>query len=159
MKSIVIVNTRYHKIMQVFTLILLIAVYLFLAVYWKQIPDRIPAHFNGQGEIDRWGGKSEILICPAMLFFLYLGMRWVQRKPQLWNTGITVTPANSIYVHRYLKDFLVTINFVVVLIFGVITVYQALGIALPGLFLPLLVVAMTAPIVYVLIQLYRVRNI
>ena len=30
------------------------------------LPDTIPAHFNAAGEVDRWGGKHELLIFPRI---------------------------------------------------------------------------------------------
>ena len=33
----------------------------FLLLFWRRIPGRIPMHYNFAGEIDRWGGKWELL--------------------------------------------------------------------------------------------------
>ena len=32
------------------------------------LPDRIPAHYNAAGAVDRWGSKYEVLIFPVFLF-------------------------------------------------------------------------------------------
>ena len=31
------------------------------------LPDKIPAHYNAAGEVDRWGSKYEMLIFPGLI--------------------------------------------------------------------------------------------
>lgn len=38
---------------------------------WSRLPDRIPGHYNGAGEVDRWGDKWELLLLPAFGVFMY----------------------------------------------------------------------------------------
>jgi uncharacterized membrane protein len=37
---------------------LVIAPFLILIAFWNQIPQRVPLHWNVDGQIDRWGSKS-----------------------------------------------------------------------------------------------------
>ncbi len=39
---------------------------------YATLPDQIPTHFSFNGEIDRWGGKSEVLVYPAIAAAVYL---------------------------------------------------------------------------------------
>ena len=39
---------------------------LFLAVYWRHIPDAIPTHFDAAGQIDAWGSRSAVLLLPIV---------------------------------------------------------------------------------------------
>lgn len=75
--------TAYHKIVKMLSLAVLAGTFLSLLVFWNQIPDQIPGHFNGAGEIDRWGSKAEIWVCPVIaLFYMYQSVRWKKyRKP------------------------------------------------------------------------------
>lgn len=34
-------------------------------LFWGRIPGQIPGHYNGAGEIDRWGSKWELLLLPV----------------------------------------------------------------------------------------------
>lgn len=43
--------------------------YLFLT--WQELPDRVPIHFNLQGEADDWGSKNFLV---GLILFLTLGM-------------------------------------------------------------------------------------
>lgn len=43
------------------------------ALAWGSTPDRVPVHWNWQGEVDRHGGKVEgMLLLPAMTLGIYL---------------------------------------------------------------------------------------
>jgi len=41
--------------------------FVYLAVIWNRLPERVPVHWNASGEIDRWGNKLTLII---MLFIL-----------------------------------------------------------------------------------------
>lgn len=41
--------------------------FVYLAVIWNRLPERVPVHWNASGEIDRWGNKLTLII---MLFLL-----------------------------------------------------------------------------------------
>lgn len=46
---------------------LLLAPFLVLILYWNLLPDRVPMHWNFQGEIDSWSAKSPgLLLAPLM---------------------------------------------------------------------------------------------
>lgn len=53
-------------------LALLAGEFLLPALLWGRIPDRIPGHYNGAGEIDRWGSRWELFLLPVAGAILYL---------------------------------------------------------------------------------------
>lgn len=47
---------------------------------WPRVPERAPVHWNLAGEIDRYGGRAEVLLLmPAMMVFLWLLLRFLPR--------------------------------------------------------------------------------
>jgi uncharacterized membrane protein len=48
---------------------LVVAPFIALVVFWNQIPDRVPIHWNIRGEIDRWAPKG-----PGMLLLPLIGL-------------------------------------------------------------------------------------
>ena len=76
------------------SLLCLIGVVVYLMVMWSRIPNQIPAHFNAAGEVNRWGSKSELIVLPIISWVLYGFITLVERYPQIWNTGVTVTEEN-----------------------------------------------------------------
>ncbi len=54
-------------------IIILIALTFILAIYsYPKLPNKIPAHWNASGEIDRYDNKSTALIIPFVLLSIYL---------------------------------------------------------------------------------------
>jgi uncharacterized membrane protein len=50
------------------------------AATWSRAPDRLPVHFDMQGNADRYGGKAEALLAmPAMAVLLYLLLTFLPR--------------------------------------------------------------------------------
>ena len=41
--------------------------FLYLGFVWNELPDQVPMHWNMQGEIDRYGDKTELISIPFML--------------------------------------------------------------------------------------------
>ena len=104
-------NTRADRILDLLGWILLIGTLVYLILGWPSFPDQIPMHYNGAGEIDRWGGKGEIIFIEVMMWILYLGIGVVEKYPQIWNTGVEVTAKNKEKVYRTLKYMLKTLKF------------------------------------------------
>lgn len=66
-----------HRILQ--PLVVLGAVVVSLAT-WSRVPERAPVHWNLAGEVDRYGGRAEVLLLmPAMMVFLWVLMRFLPR--------------------------------------------------------------------------------
>lgn len=129
-------NTRADRILDLLGWILLIGTLVYLILGWPSFPDQIPMHYNGAGEIDRWGGKGEIIFIEVMMWILYLGIGVVEKYPQIWNTGVEVTAKNKEKVYRTLKYMLKTLKFLTALIFAYLIVNSLQSAPLPGWFTP-----------------------
>ena len=129
-------NTKADRILDLIGWIMLIGTLAYLILGWSSFPDQIPMHYNGAGEIDRWGGKGEIIIIEVVMWILYLGIGLVEKYPQIWNTGVEVTPQNKERVYRILKYMLKTLKTLTALIFAYLIVNSLQGTPLPGWFTP-----------------------
>jgi uncharacterized membrane protein len=54
--------------------ILLLSPLIPVLMYWDQYPDKIPTHWNMQGEVDSYGGKWALFLSPVINAGLYLLM-------------------------------------------------------------------------------------
>lgn len=45
--------------------------FVYIALIWNKLPEKIPVHWNFEGEIDRYGEKIEILLIPILLPLLF----------------------------------------------------------------------------------------
>jgi hypothetical protein len=115
-------------------------IYLFLN--WNSIPEKIPGHYNAMGKIDRMGSKKELLVLPIISWLMYLGMTALERFPQIWNTGVTVTEENKERVYRVLKNMLSTMKLIVVAVFVYLTINSSQAISLSVWFLPVFITLM-----------------
>ena len=41
--------------------------FIYLAFIWNDLPEKVPMHWNFQGEIDGWGSKGQLIIIPILL--------------------------------------------------------------------------------------------
>lgn len=116
-------------------LALLAAMWLWALFAWPSMPDRIPAHWNIQGEIDRWGGKFEgLILLPLIATALYLLLRFLP----------LVDPGRANYVH-FSGPYAVVRTTVLAMLAVVHAIGQvaAHGVKVPmGRLMPLLVGAM-----------------
>ena len=151
-------NTRADRIMDLLGWILLIGTLAYLILGWSSFPDQIPMHYNGAGEIDRWGGKGEIIFIEVMMWILYFGIGVVEKYPQIWNTGVEVTAKNKEKVYRTLKYMLKTLKFLTALIFAYLIVNSLQSAPLPGWFTPAVMILIFGDMAFWLIRLFRIKK-
>lgn len=151
-------NTRADRILDLLGWILLIGTLVYLILGWPSFPDQIPMHYNGAGEIDRWGGKGEIIFIEVMMWILYLGIGVVEKYPQIWNTGVEVTAKNKEKVYRTLKYMLKTLKFLTALIFAYLIVNSLQSAPLPGWFTPAVMILVFGDMAFWLLRLFRIKK-
>ena len=76
-------HTVPDRILEAGSLLLTAGTTLYLLIGWDSFPERIPAHYNAAGEIDRWGTKGEMVFLPVMMWILYIGLTVLQHFPQI----------------------------------------------------------------------------
>lgn len=103
-------KSRGDKLADLFCVAVLVAQTIFLFLVWQNLPDKVPAHYNFAGEIDRWGSKSEFLLLPILSWLLYFFMVLIEHFPQAWNTGVVVTEENRERVYQTLEHLVSTIK-------------------------------------------------
>lgn len=125
---------------------------LYIIVLWGKLPDEIPGHFNGAGEVDRWGTKMELFILPLVGLFLWILMGLLEKAPHMHNYPARLNKRNVKSFYLNSRKLLNELKNSCLLIFAMIsfqTVQIALGKAqtLGWWFLPLLIIATGAPII------------
>ena len=129
------------KIMQGLGLALMVGVSLYLIIGWSSFPDKVPMHYGAAGEIDRWGGKGEILFLVVLWWIMYLVISAVERFPQIWNTGVKGDGCKSGQVYRTLKyATVVSLKLIVTADFAYMIVNITLCRPLGGWFTPVFLV-------------------
>ena len=65
------------------------------AVYYNDLPEIIPTHFDAFGEADGYGGKWTILLLSFIGLALYGLLTFVNSRPQHMNFPVRITPENA----------------------------------------------------------------
>ncbi len=63
-------------------------------VSWNTLPDRVPTHYGFSGRADAYGGKSSLIVLPAVSVGLYLLVTVVSFFSRLFNYPVVVTDKN-----------------------------------------------------------------
>ena len=65
--------------------------FIYLAYLWNDLPSKVPMHWDLKGEIDRYGGKSELIIIPILLpllvYVIFLVVPKIDPKNKLNKMG------------------------------------------------------------------------
>lgn len=153
--KIEIPETKYAKYMDIFCRLMLAAAFLFIIWMWGRLPSRIPIHYNGAGDVDGWGSKWSIWFLYIMSLVLYGGVTLVERHPEIWNTGVTVTRKNKDSVYLLIKHLIVTVKASSTLIFSYLSIWTVTGKGLGAWFTPVSLIIVFGPMAYYLVRLVR----
>lgn len=115
---------------------------IFIAMFWNELPNKIPTHFGPSGAPDAWGGKGMLLFLTVMNIMLYLLLTIVSRFPHTFNYPVKITTENALkqyYLARNLLLFLKTetVFLFTYILWGTIQVAQGKAEGLGILFLPI----------------------
>ena len=65
-----------------------------LATHWRDLPSRVPVHFDLTGHPDGFGSKTILLLLPAVSVLLYVVLTVAARYPAYFNFPAPVTDSN-----------------------------------------------------------------
>ncbi len=108
-----------------FFLIILIAIPL---IYYNDLPDKIPVHFNASGQPDGYGTRSTLWILPLTGAFMYLIMTILGAFPNIYNYPVEITPENAVPQYRLATRLIRILKTVILVIFSFIS-YQTIRTA------------------------------
>ena len=150
-------RNKYNVFADIVCLVLLMGVIIYLFVAWGSLTDKVPGHYNAAGEIDRMGSRYELLITPIVGWLMYLGISVVERFPQVWNTGVTVTEENKERVYRVIRNMLSTLKIIMILVFVFLTINSSLSTPLPVWFTPTYIILIFGTLILFIIRLIKVK--
>jgi uncharacterized membrane protein len=140
------------------SLVSLVGVVVYLVLAWDNLPDRIPAHYNALGEVNRWSDKSGLIVLPIISWLIFGIITLVERYPQIWNTGVAVTQTNRDQVYRLLKSMISLEKMLVLLMLASLTVLSSLSLSLPLWYLPAFIMVLIGTIASFIFRLNRLRK-
>ena len=111
----------------------------------------------GLGEAEKQ--VAEIVFCDSDTDKAYeLTCGLLEKYPEIWNTGVKVTPANREKVYCTLRYFIKTLKLSTTLIFAFLVITSLQGSHLPGWFTPASLFLVFGGMAFWLIRLFLIRK-
>ncbi|PIC89166.1 hypothetical protein CSV71_11525 [Sporosarcina sp. P21c] len=148
------------KAFDVLVIALFAAALVYLVLQWNQLPDRIPAHFGANGEVDRYGSRMELLLLPVIGIVMWVGMWKLEKYPHTYNY-LNLRPDNVEIQYRYGVLFMNVMKNISTLLF-VFLIWQSIDIALArigSLNMPLLITILALLFGSMGVYLYKVLKL
>lgn len=135
---------------------------IFLIVVWNQLPDQVPAHFNFEGEVTRYGSKFELLILPGINLLLLLFLQTLEKFPEVHNYPERFNESNAAQFYLLSRRMLNQVKNICVMIFAVI-IFESTSIALGwtdglgGWLLPIITIPLAVSIIWGLVKQRKIK--
>ena len=149
---------KYKKIMNIIGWLSFLSVFIYIASTWNSLPDQIPAHYNLQGEVDRYGGKANILIMPVIMGIIFIGIAVVERYPNTWNVPVEVREETKGRIYDSMAAMLVTLRVVLICHALFTTMYESRGMHLPAWYLIVLISTILLPLIIDMIYIVKINK-
>jgi uncharacterized membrane protein len=137
----------------------LFAIWVLTIVSYSKLPETIPTHYNGAGEVDRFGKKINILILPLLATFFFIGITLLNKFPHIFSYPKKINKDNALEhytnltkMNRYIK--LVFVLFSVLLVYKTIQDSGEIG----ALFLPLILGLLVLALFYFIVKPLLVKK-
>lgn len=107
-------------ILEFLNLICLAFLLIYPLLYFSDLPETIPTHFNLQGEPDGYGSKYGIWALPGTGFFVYLLIGLFRSIPHVLNVPVEITPNNAEIQYRLITRMLSWLSLLILLVFSIL---------------------------------------
>ncbi|MCK8480195.1 DUF1648 domain-containing protein [Psychroserpens algicola] len=108
-------------ILDLISITLLILMIVYVAMSYQELPEIIPSHFNGKGEVDGHSEKSMLWLLPGISVAMFIGLFILNKYPHLHNYMVNITEENALKNYRFSTRILRITNVFMALLFFVIS--------------------------------------
>lgn len=122
-------KTKAEWLMDMIGYIALAIMLIVLFMNWRELPNEVPAHFDGSGNVDRWGSKWELLILPGIGIVMHFFLMIFENFPETHNYPARINESNAEVFYRNSRQTLNYMRNIINILFAYI-VYRSVTIAL-----------------------------
>ena len=152
-------KTKLQKTLKVLSLSIMGITCIYFAMNWMRLPDTIPVHYNLAGEVDRMGSKFEMIMLPIVMIVLTSSLFIIEKHPNAWNTGVTITEGNKERVYKTLGNLICVVQFLLVIIFSYLILTTFGLVPMGNLITPVFLTILAVIIVYYIVKILKVSKI
>jgi uncharacterized membrane protein len=140
-----------YRTIDILSIILMIATFVLLVLFWKKIPDTIPSHYDGAGMPDAYNDKSSLILLVFAEVFTLGSMLFAKLM-------VKMTSSSNNSIMETINPMLSVLNFGLVVMFTYMFYCSATSKALGIYFLPVTLIGTFLPIIYYLYKYYRITG-
>lgn len=136
----------------------LLTIWVLTITSYSKLPDTIPIHYNGSGQIDGFGNKVNILILPLVATVFFVGLTLLNKFPHIFNYPTKINKDNALRQYTNMTRMNRYLKLVFVVIFGLLafkTIKSTGGLGV--WFLPLTMCLIFIPMTYFIIKSLRTK--
>ncbi|MEZ7873800.1 MAG: DUF1648 domain-containing protein [Bacteroidales bacterium] len=151
--------TTADKIVEIIGWLALLTVWALTITSYSDLPDIIPTHYNGAGEIDGFGSKVNILILPLIATFFFVGITILNKFPHIFNYPRKINKDNALRQYTYMTKMNRYLKLVFVIVFGLLaykTIQNTGGLG--SWFLPLTMGLFIIPMTYFVVKSFMIKS-
>ena len=152
--------TLFDTIIEVTSYLALVAFWVMTIFAFSTLPESIPTHYNGLGEVDGYGPKATIFFLPVLGTVLFAFLTYIVKKPETFNYTVEITEENALAQYTNATKLLRFMKLALLILFIVIdykTIATSNG-ASDGLgkwFLPFTIALIFVPVVFSVYRSFR----
>lgn len=123
-------KTTALKLLDIAGVASIVAGMLLLIVFWRDMPDSVPIHFNIQGEPDGWGSKYSLIMVPIIAIGLFALCTVLEDKTKFYNIPFKITEDNAQIQYQLARSMInVTKNLstILLMVISCYSIFQADG--------------------------------
>ncbi|WNR44614.1 DUF1648 domain-containing protein [Paenibacillus roseipurpureus] len=155
-------KTKLETVFDAISLLAIVSMIVYIAFEWHDLPERIPMHFNGSGEINRWGNKMSVIFPPMISLILYSGLTLLGRVPHVFNYPFPITADNALQQYENGRLFMTSLKTVITILFAFIT-WSVIRIAKEGngdinlWILGIILLTLFGTIIFFIVRSYKLK--
>ena len=152
--------TLFDTVIEVAAYVALVAFLVMTIFAFSTLPESIPTHYNGLGEVDGYGPKATIFFLPVLGTVLFAFLTYIIKKPETFNYTVEITEENALAQYTNATKLLRFMKLALLILFIVIdykTIATSNG-ASDGLgkwFLPFTIALIFVPVVFSVYRSFR----
>ena len=152
--------TLFDTIIEVSSYLALVAFWVMTIFAFTILPESIPTHYNGLGEVDGYGPKATIFFLPVLGTVLFAFLTYIVKKPETFNYTVEITEENALAQYtnatkllRFMK--LALLILFIVIDYKTITTSNGASDGLGKWFLPFTIALIFVPVVFSVYKSFR----
>ncbi|MEH6747663.1 MAG: DUF1648 domain-containing protein [Maribacter arcticus] len=155
--------TNTDKVIEFTGLTLLIGIWILAILSFSDLPESIPTHYNGAGEVDEFGERTNIFVLTIIGTITFIGLTLLNKNPHIFNYPKTITNENALHQYSNATRMIRVLKLIIIFVFGLIlvrTLQNTNGNAdgIGTWFLPLTIGLFIIPTLYFLIKSMKINS-